>query len=78
MGKKNFEPITAVSSRYRLTPEKLRRIKPVESWKLSTTDDIALTKTRKPEPLIGQQRAVESLEFGLNVDGRGYNIFVVG
>ena len=66
------------NSRYRLTPEKLRRIKPVESWKLSTTDDIALTKSRKPEPLIGQQRAVESLEFGLNVDGRGYNIFVVG
>ncbi|MBQ7193129.1 MAG: AAA family ATPase [Synergistaceae bacterium] len=62
----------------RLTPEKLKKVKPAESWKISTTDDIALTKSRKPEPLIGQQRAFEAMEFGLAVDGRGYNIFVVG
>ncbi len=67
-----------VNTKYKLTPDKLRKIKPAESWKLSTTDDIVLPKSRKPEPLIGQQRAVESLEFGLAVDGRGYNIFVVG
>lgn len=62
----------------RLTPDKLRRIKPPESWKLSTTEEIAAVRPRKPEPLIGQQRAVEAIEFGLAVKGKGYNIFVVG
>ena len=62
----------------KLPPDKLRRAKPPESWKFSTTDDITLDKPRKLEPLIGQQRAVESIEFGLAVDGKGYNIFVVG
>ena len=62
----------------KLLPEKLRKVKPSETWKISTTDDIPLTKSRRPEPLIGQQRAFESMEFGLRVDGRGYNIFVVG
>ena len=66
------------NSKYKLSPDKLKRIKPVESWKIHTTDEIPITRTRKPEPLIGQQRAVEAIEFGLNVPGRGYNIFVVG
>ena len=70
--------IIHTESKFRLTPEKLRRIKPPESWKFTTTDDIAVPKSRKPEPLIGQQRAVESIEFGLAVPGSGYNIFVVG
>ena len=62
----------------RLTPEKLRKIKPVESWKLNTTDDITISKSRNPEPLIGQARAVEAIDFGLAVNGRGYNIFITG
>ena len=62
----------------RIAPEKLKRIKPSETWKITTTDDIPLTKSRRPEPLIGQERAFEAMEFGLRVDGRGYNIFVVG
>lgn len=65
-------------SQWKLTPDKLRKTKSPDSWKLSTTADIPLTKSRKPEPLIGQQRAVEAIEFGLSVSGRGYNIFVVG
>ena len=65
-------------TRFRLDPDKLRKIKPVESWKINTTEDIALTRTRKPEGLPGQQRAVESMEFGLAVNGNGYNIFLVG
>ncbi|MBQ4468630.1 MAG: AAA family ATPase [Synergistaceae bacterium] len=44
---------------------------------MNTTEDIALTRTRKPE-LPGQQRAVEAMEFGLSVNGDGYNIFLVG
>lgn len=66
------------NTKWKLTPDKLRKIKPSESWKISTTEDIAITKSRKPEPLIGQHRAVEAMEFGLAVSGRGYNIFVVG
>ena len=62
----------------KLTPDKLKKIKPSETWKISTTNDIHLAKARKPEPLIGQQRAFEAMEFGLRVDERGYNIFVVG
>ncbi len=61
----------------RLEPEKLRKIKSPESWKINTTEDIVLTRTRKPE-LPGQQRAVEAMEFGLSVNGDGYNIFLVG
>ena len=41
--------IIHTESRYRLTPEKLRRIKPPESWKFTTTDDISVPKSRKPE-----------------------------
>ncbi|MBQ7196718.1 MAG: AAA family ATPase [Synergistaceae bacterium] len=63
---------------HRLPPDALRKIKPVESWKIKTTDDIILKKTKSPEPLIGQQRAVEAMDFGLAVNGRGYNIFVTG
>ena len=66
------------NSKYKLTTDRLRKIKPVESWKINTTAEIPITRTRKPEPLIGQQRAVEAIEFGLNVNSRGYNIFVVG
>ena len=62
----------------KLPPDKLRRAKPPESWRFATTDDITPEKSRKPEPLIGQQRAVEAIEFGLTVNSRGYNIFVVG
>ncbi|MBR1439129.1 MAG: AAA family ATPase, partial [Synergistaceae bacterium] len=67
-----------ILTKNRITPDKLKRVKPAGSWRIETTNDIALTRTRKPEPLIGQQRAFEAMEFGLTVDGRGYNIFVVG
>lgn len=66
------------TTKWKLTPDKLRRPKPPESWKFTTTDEITPAKSRKVEPLIGQQRAVESIEFGLKVKGKGYNIFVVG
>ncbi|MBQ6773633.1 MAG: AAA family ATPase [Synergistaceae bacterium] len=62
----------------KLEPEKLRKIKPSDSWNINSTDDIKLTRSRKPEGLPGQERAVESMEFGLAVNGTGYNIFLVG
>ena len=37
------------------------------------------TKELKPlDRVIGQQRAVQAIEFGLNMDSKGYNIFVTG
>ena len=45
---------------HRLEPGELRKIKPVSTWKIKTTDDIILKKSTTPEPLIGQQRAVEA------------------
>ena len=62
----------------RLKPDLLRKTKPVTSWKINTTDDIELKESKAPEPMIGQQRAVEAMDFGLSVNGRGYNIFVTG
>ena len=65
----------AKSDKLSLGPDKLRRVKRPESWKLEGTDRIqAKTSLR----LIGQERAVEAMEFGLAVPGRGYNIFLTG
>src|SRR3970282_591437 len=37
------------------------------------------TETIKPlEDLIGQERAKESMEFGLKIKQKGYNIFITG
>ena len=62
--------------KWRLAPEKLRRIKDPQSWGLDGTD--GMPAGAKPMKPIGQARAVESMEFGLIVPGKGYNIFVVG
>ncbi|MBR2207642.1 MAG: AAA family ATPase [Synergistaceae bacterium] len=63
---------------HKLQPKELRKIKDESSWKFKTTDEIILKKTKTPAPLIGQQRAVEAMDFGLAVNGRGYNIFITG
>ena len=59
-----------------LSPDKLKKTKNPESWKFKDTD--AISPGRKPLGLIGQERAVEAMEFGLVVPGKGYNIFVTG
>ena len=56
-----------------LRPEQLRRTCDPEKLKFATTDDISPLKA-----VIGQQRAVEAIAFGLNVAGPGYHIFVTG
>ncbi|MCR4818073.1 MAG: AAA family ATPase [Fretibacterium sp.] len=58
-----------------LGPDKLRRVKDPGSWKLEGTDSLRSRPSLHP---IGQERAVEALEFGLAVSGRGYNIFLTG
>ncbi len=66
--------------KFKLDINKLRKLKDPASWKLNNTDDIKidLKKYGAYEALPGQQRAAEAMEFGLNVNGRGYNIFIVG
>jgi predicted ATP-dependent protease len=61
------------TEKWKLSPDKLRKVKVPESWGFKTTEDI-----RSSRGLIGQERAIESISFGLEVPGRGYNIFVSG
>ena len=66
------------NNKWKLSPDKLRKIKSPSSWKLKDTDEIKISNKSKNEGLIGQQRAIEAMDFGLEVSGRGYNIFVAG
>ncbi|MBN1953787.1 MAG: AAA family ATPase [Anaerolineae bacterium] len=56
-----------------LLPEQLRRTCDPQSWSFDTTAELPLT----PE-IFGQPRATQAIEFGLDVAGGGYNIFVLG
>lgn len=56
-----------------LAPEQLRRTCDPESFSFGTTAELPLT----PE-IIGQPRATRAIEFGLEMDRPGYNIFVLG
>ena len=59
--------------KWKLSPGKLRKVTDPKSWKFKTTDEL-----KPATSLIGQERAVESISFGLEVPSRGYNIFVTG
>ncbi|MDR1740678.1 MAG: AAA family ATPase [Synergistaceae bacterium] len=64
------------AAKWRLSPDKLRRTadpKALRSGSCQTTEGI-----RPLTGPIGQERAVESMSFGLEVHGRGYNIFLTG
>lgn len=58
----------------RLKVSQLRRKCDCSKLGFETTESI----TYKDETVIGQKRAMESLEFGLGLNVRGYNIFVLG
>jgi lon-related putative ATP-dependent protease len=67
--------VAAVSARERLAlaPEELRRRLDVAALDFETTAEV--------EPLqgtIGQPRAVEAVEFGLEIETFGYNLYVAG
>lgn len=53
--------------------DKLRRSADIESFGFKTTKGLD-----KLDGLIGQERAVHAVNFGLSVKSRGYNIFMVG
>jgi len=56
-----------------LSPDQLRRTCDPGGFSFETTVELPLT----PE-IIGQPRATRAIEFGLEVSGPGYNIFVLG
>ncbi len=56
-----------------LKPDKLRRSYDEQNLKLTTTADIdGETK------IIGQPRGVQAIAFGIKMNSRGYNIYVLG
>lgn len=58
---------------WEIAPEALRRVCDPKKFSFRTTGEI------KPlEGVIGQARAVRAIEFGLEMKGAGYNIFVAG
>ncbi len=56
-----------------LKPEQLRRT--CQDSSLQFVDTAAVPVSAD---IIGQERAVEAVEFGMNMDGRGYNIYALG
>jgi hypothetical protein len=44
-----------------------------EQWTFSSTADLKATNE-----VIGQQRALNAIEFGSHIDADGYNLFVMG
>ena len=56
-----------------LTINDLNKDIDLSAYKFRTTGDL-----EPSDLIIGQERAVTSLEFGLNVDGIGYNLYVAG
>lgn len=58
---------------FKLNVKELRRTYDLEAYDFQTTKDLNPLKG-----IIGQQRGVEALEFGLNIRKSGYNIYVSG
>ncbi|PAB58768.1 Lon protease family protein [Anaeromicrobium sediminis] len=58
---------------YKVSVDNLRKKCNIDNMKFNTTADIEVSSD-----IIGQKRAVEALEFGLEMDKKGYNVFVAG
>jgi hypothetical protein len=56
-----------------LSYEQCRRVCDLETFDCSSTDGLEPVKE-----IIGQERAVRALEFGLNIEEKGFNVFVTG
>jgi len=61
------------SEEFELTPEHLRVTCDPESLRFETTAELP-----KLEGIIGQERAMTALSFGMEMDAKGYNIFIAG
>ena len=62
-----------MSKTYELTSSDLRYFCDPKIFKFKSTDDIGPL-----DEVIGQERAVQAIEFGLGMKSSGYNIFVTG
>lgn len=62
-----------MNTKYRVKPKDLRKVCNPDSFKFETTADLIPLKG-----IIGQDRALRALEFGLTVDNQGYNIYLSG
>lgn len=58
---------------FKLKPNQLKRRINLAHMKFNATDELAGSND-----FLGQPRAKEALEFGLNVPGSGYNLYVMG
>jgi len=63
----------SMAEKWKLPTEKLRKAADPKNWSFKTTGEL-----KSSRGLIGQERAVEAISFGLEVPSRGYNIFVTG
>jgi lon-related putative ATP-dependent protease len=57
----------------RLNPEKLYQHCDLNTLKFKSTAELQSLPT-----IIGQSRALEAVDFGVNIDSNGYNLFVMG
>lgn len=56
-----------------LAPDQLRRRCDPEQFSFETTDELALLKS-----IIGQERVVQAVRFGVGIRRKGYNLFALG
>lgn len=61
------------SDKFKLDIEKLKCTCDLENIEFKSTEDIEPVRD-----IIGQDRAVKAIEFGLNMKQKGYNIYVAG
>ena len=62
-----------MTNRLELKPNELRRVCEAAAFKFKDTSELAPL-----DVVIGQERAVQAIEFGLNMRSPGYHIFVTG
>jgi lon-related putative ATP-dependent protease len=65
--------LAEVKGMEKLGPEKLRRVCPIEAIPYSSSLEL-----QPPAEIIGQERAMKALTFGLDIDKKGFNIYVAG
>jgi len=57
-----------------LSPEQLRAYIPLESLPFEDTSTLEVPEKK----VVGQERAIDAINFGMGMKERGYNIFVAG
>lgn len=66
-------PADEIRARHRLTPEQLRWICDPTQFRFKDTSELGID-----EAIVGQERAVRALDFGLTITQPQYNIYVTG